>query len=103
MRSPEEPCSFPGDPGAKQEIGDGMGGHGVAETFMSADEALVDEAAEDASDPLVGVCEPEDEGGAEERPPGKVPERDVPEVRFDEPTVDERPVENLFERRDDQG
>jgi hypothetical protein len=53
-----------------------MGGHGVAETIVSADEALVDEAAEDAGEPLVRVCESEDEGGAEERPPGEVPKWD---------------------------
>ena len=57
--SPEIPCTFPNYPKAEQEVGDGMGGHGVAQALLPDDQPLKSQPAENARQPAVRMHQPE--------------------------------------------
>ena len=52
-RLPEVPGASPKDPEAEQEVGDCVGGHGIAEPGLADHQPLVSQPAENARDPTV--------------------------------------------------
>ena len=50
---PKVPCAAPDDVDAQDKIGDGVGGHGVAEAVFAEDEPLIRRAAQDSRQPFV--------------------------------------------------
>src|SRR5688500_2684704 len=98
VESPEVPLVLPDDPNAEKQIGDGVGGHGVAEAFLAADEPLEEEAAEDAGEPFA-VFEPENDGGDDEWNPTEVPQSDALEIFLDDVAVKKGTVKDFFEGR----
>src|SRR6266516_5644828 len=50
---PKLPGAFPNYPEGEKEVGDGVGGHGVAETIFADREPLISHATKDTAKPLV--------------------------------------------------
>ena len=58
---------FLGDhPEAKEQVGDGMGGDGVAQSVGTQNHSLINHTAKDASQPML-MSEPENQRGSKKR------------------------------------
>ena len=78
-----------------------MRGHRVTEPFLPNHQTLVGESAQSSRQPL-GMREPKDDGGHQKRHPSELAERNGLKIRFGDVAIDERTIENFFERRHDQ-
>src|SRR5437763_15344181 len=99
---PEMPCTLPNHPKAEEEIRQCMGGDGVTEAVLPADQSLINNTAKDSGQPLM-VLEAEEDGGDQERPQDKFPERDALEIGLGDIAIKKRAEKDFFEGRHDQG
>lgn len=95
------PLSTPYNPDAQEEVGDGMGGNRVAQTFFPAYESLIGCGAENARQPLI-VREAEYQRGKDEWFPGELAKRHGFKIGLGDPSVEKRPVKYFFKRGDDE-
>jgi hypothetical protein len=100
--SPKVPGAAPDDIDAEEEIGDGVGSHGVAEAVFADDEPLIGCAADDAGEPfIVGKAE---EGDGDEKRQGQEPVHGHgEEIWAGDIAIQKGAVEDFLERRHDNG
>ena len=93
---------FLGDhPEAKEQVGDGMGGDGVAQSVGTQNHSLINHTAKDASQPML-MSEPENQRGSKKRANiEQVVWREQP-VRRQDVTLKKRAIKYLLEQRYDQ-
>ena len=99
--SPELPRALPHHPEPEQKVGDGMGGDGVTQSFLPANQPLVGEAAENASQPFA-VFQTENDRRQQKRLSGKTPQPHAQKICSRHITVEERAEKDFLQQGHDK-
>jgi len=90
-----------GDPDSQEEVGDCVSRNCISQAVFSDNQTLIGECAEDSGKPFQ-VANAEDYACNQERTPLQKTEGNFLKIGFDEVSVNKRPVEHFFERRNNQ-
>jgi hypothetical protein len=95
------PGALPNDPKAEEQVGKGVSSDGIAESTAPTDEALVNDGAENAGEPLM-MGQTEDDGGGHEWSPTDAAEGDRLEGGVSQVAIEEGAVEYFLNQGHDE-